>query len=53
MGKLSKPKKTKIPKLTEAQYAAYLSSLKDGVESAPICAQSMVGQTKEDKEKAK
>ena len=30
MGKLSKRKKTKIPKLTEAQYAAYVSSLKEG-----------------------
>ena len=53
MGKSSKTKKTKIPKLTEAQYAAYLSSLKDGAESAPICAQSIVTRAKEDKEKTK
>ena len=35
MGKLSKRKKTKIPKLTEAQYAAYVSSLKEGAETQP------------------
>ena len=34
MGKSSKNKKNKVPKITEAEYAAYVSALKeaDGVE---------------------
>ncbi len=30
MSKASKNKKTKVPKLTEAEYTAYISSLKTG-----------------------
>ena len=30
MSKSSKNKKNKVPKLTEAEYTAYLSSLKEG-----------------------
>ncbi len=36
MNKSSKGKKTKVPKLTEAEYAAYISSLKSGEEAPTI-----------------
>ncbi len=35
MSKSSNGKKTKIPKITEAEYAAYISSLKSGEEAPP------------------
>ncbi len=35
MNKSSNGKKSKVPKLTEAEYAAYISSLKDGEEGSP------------------
>ncbi len=36
MNKSLKDKKSKVPKLTEAEYAAYISSLKSGEEKPTI-----------------
>ena len=33
MGKPTKPKKGKVPKITEAEYNAYLASLREGTET--------------------
>ena len=52
MGRGSKKKKAKIPKLTEAQYAAYLSSLKEGEERPQEhLAMRTVSQAEEEKRK--
>ena len=34
MGKLSKNGKNKVPKITEAEYAAYVAALKEDVKTA-------------------
>ncbi len=36
MGKSTKCKKSKVPKLTEAEYAAYISSLKTGEDAQSV-----------------
>ncbi len=35
MGKSSKNKKSKVPKLTEAEFAAYVAALKEGEALSP------------------
>ncbi len=50
MNKLSNGKKSKVPKLTEAEYAAYISSLKSAEESVSAGA---VSPSKADREGTK
>lgn len=47
MSKSSKHKKSKVPKLTEAEYAAYISSLKSDAENKLVASMSAMNEKKQ------